>query len=143
MSDRTDHVLAAIDGALADDELRDGMRWSPEPAEVTDAYPMPYDGTFVPIPPQHYEDEGLPVAAFGQAFERIAEALRPLFDAIATAGQQFVDALPGLLRPRAPPRTPTSPEEIRARALEIRRAGHGGPRPAGPERSHAPRRLAR
>jgi hypothetical protein len=54
MSDRTDHLLAAIDGALADAELPDGMRWSPEPETVKGA-PAPFDGTLVWQPPQRYE----------------------------------------------------------------------------------------
>ena len=33
MTDRTQHVLDAIDGALVDDEFPDAMRRSPEPAE--------------------------------------------------------------------------------------------------------------
>ncbi|MDP5182160.1 hypothetical protein QOZ88_05885 [Blastococcus sp. BMG 814] len=37
MSDRTQHVIDAIDGALADEDLPDAMRWSPEPAAVEDA----------------------------------------------------------------------------------------------------------
>ena len=41
-TDRTDHVLAAIDGALADYELGDAMRWSPAPEEVTGAPPARY-----------------------------------------------------------------------------------------------------
>lgn len=52
---RTDAILASIDGALADDDLRDGMRWSPQPEQVTDA-PEPFDGSLVWQPPQMYED---------------------------------------------------------------------------------------
>jgi hypothetical protein len=55
MRDHTDAVLAAIDGALADEALPDGMRWSPEPEKVTDAAVNLYDGECVPIPPQAYE----------------------------------------------------------------------------------------
>lgn len=53
-ADRTDHILASIDGALADAELPDGMRWSPEPEAVKGA-PAPFDGTLVWQPPQRYE----------------------------------------------------------------------------------------
>lgn len=55
MIDRTDAVLAAIDGALMDPELPDGMRWSPEPETAEDPQAMPYDGELVPTPPQRYE----------------------------------------------------------------------------------------
>lgn len=54
MTDRTQHVLDAIDGALADDELPDAMRWSPAPETVDDA-PAPFDGTLVWQPPQRCE----------------------------------------------------------------------------------------
>lgn len=49
-----DAVLASIDGALADAEFPDAMRWSPEPETVDDA-PVPYDGDLVWQPPQRYE----------------------------------------------------------------------------------------
>jgi hypothetical protein len=48
-----DGVLSAIDGALADAEFPDAMRWSPEP-ETVDA-PAPFDGELVWQPPQRYE----------------------------------------------------------------------------------------
>jgi hypothetical protein len=51
-----DAVLASIDGALADDEFPDAMRWSPEP-ETVDA-PEPYDGDLVWQPEQRYEQAG-------------------------------------------------------------------------------------
>lgn len=50
-----DAVLASIDGALADEAMPDGMRWSPAPEKVTDAAVNLYDGECVPIPPQAYE----------------------------------------------------------------------------------------
>lgn len=53
--DELDGVLSSIDGALADDDLPDAMRWSPEPEHV-DA-PHPFDGDHVPLPPQQYERE--------------------------------------------------------------------------------------
>lgn len=53
-----DAVLASIDGALADAEFPDAMRWSPEPATVDDA-PEPYDGDLVWQPPQRYEEVDL------------------------------------------------------------------------------------
>jgi len=55
-TDRTQHVLDAIDGALADDEFPDAMRWSPAPETVDDA-PAPFDGSLVWQPPQRYESE--------------------------------------------------------------------------------------
>lgn len=56
----TDDVLAAIDGALADLDIPGGMRWSPDPAQVSDA-PAPFDGELVWQPPQRYElSEPLP-----------------------------------------------------------------------------------
>lgn len=55
MSERTDAVLAAIDGALADVDLPDAMRWSPAPGQVYDAGWAVYDGECVPLPPQDYE----------------------------------------------------------------------------------------
>jgi hypothetical protein len=55
VNDRTDAVLASIDGALMDPEIPDGMRWSPEPEHVSDPDAMPYDGEVVPQPHQHYE----------------------------------------------------------------------------------------
>jgi hypothetical protein len=48
-------MLDSIDGALADAEFPDAMRWSPDPAGVTDAGPVAYDGELVPQPPQSYE----------------------------------------------------------------------------------------
>lgn len=53
--DRTDTVLAAIDGALADALLPDGMRWSPTPQADADPRPLVFDGRIVPQPPQAYE----------------------------------------------------------------------------------------
>lgn len=55
MSRDLDGVLSAIEGALADDEWPDAMRWSPEPERVTDASLVPFDGEVVPLPPQRYE----------------------------------------------------------------------------------------
>jgi hypothetical protein len=55
VNDRLDAVLASIDGALMDPEVPDGMRWSPAPEHVSDPAAVPYDGEFVPIPPQTYE----------------------------------------------------------------------------------------
>jgi hypothetical protein len=52
--DDLDAVLAGIDGALADPELPDGMRWSPDPEQAT-ATGVPFDGEVVPLPPQRYE----------------------------------------------------------------------------------------
>lgn len=34
-AERTQHVIDAIDGALADEEWPDAMRWSPDPEAVT------------------------------------------------------------------------------------------------------------
>lgn len=61
--DDLDAVLAGIDGALADADLPDAMRWAPDPAGVTDAGPAPYDGSIVPQPPQQYESTELVEAA--------------------------------------------------------------------------------
>jgi hypothetical protein len=55
VNDRTDAVLASIDGALMDPEIPDGMRWSPQPEAVSDSDAMPYDGEIVPQPHQTYE----------------------------------------------------------------------------------------
>lgn len=44
-------ILAAIDGALADDELPDAMRWSPEPDAVAVAR-APFDGETVWVGPE-------------------------------------------------------------------------------------------
>jgi hypothetical protein len=56
--DELRHVLDSIDGALADTDMPDAMRWSPEPEQVTDAGDLPFDGRIVPQPPQHYERPG-------------------------------------------------------------------------------------
>lgn len=53
-AERTQHVIDAIDGALADEEWPDAMRWSPDPEAVDDA-PAPFDGALVWQPPQRYE----------------------------------------------------------------------------------------
>jgi hypothetical protein len=55
VNDRTDAILASIDGALMDPEIPDGMRWSPAPERVCDPDAVPYDGAIVPIPHQTYE----------------------------------------------------------------------------------------
>lgn len=44
----TEDVIRAIDGALADDEFPDAMRWSPDPSSVTDAS-TPFDGSHVTV----------------------------------------------------------------------------------------------
>lgn len=51
MSRDLDAVLTAIDGALGDDELPDAMRWSPDPAQVTDAG-APYTDDGWPLLPE-------------------------------------------------------------------------------------------
>lgn len=57
MTGDLDAVLASIDGALADDELPDAMRWSPEPGTVEqDPRLLRFDGSIVPQPPQEYEE---------------------------------------------------------------------------------------
>lgn len=66
----TRHVIEAIDGALADSEFPDAMRWSPEPETVTDA-PAPFDGNLVWQPPQRYE----PHAAAAALRDRVRELL--------------------------------------------------------------------
>jgi hypothetical protein len=48
-------ILAAIDGALADDEFPDAMRWSPEPETVDDAR-APFDGETVWVGPDERRD---------------------------------------------------------------------------------------
>jgi hypothetical protein len=58
MTQDLDAVLASIDGALADEAMPDGMRWSPAPEKVTDAAVNLYDGECVPIPPQRHEQIG-------------------------------------------------------------------------------------
>ncbi len=61
MTTSFDATLAAIDGALADVDLPDAMRWSPTPADVDDAG-VPYQEdedltwtpwTLPPAPPPH------------------------------------------------------------------------------------------
>lgn len=49
----TEDVLRAIDGALADEDLPDAMRWSPDPGSVTDASDCIYaeDRTAFPVIP--------------------------------------------------------------------------------------------
>jgi hypothetical protein len=268
---RTDAVLASIDGALADEELPDAMRWSPQPEKVTDAGWATFDGDCVPLPPQRYEPalpviparlsagrprfltfeesqaagpyvpaepppdqwisplagprvsispplsqhasglavEWVPVgttdwrpepyqpsaeqlarlrelaaqvtspelllvqetgpgsvrvsrlgrtqpltaeeaaaiiATFGQVFERVIESLVPVFRTLGEAWADLVERFAGLgphLGPLVEPAPPSSPEEIRVRALDLARTRHAGPPRPGPERSHAPRRLAR
>lgn len=51
MSRDLDAVLASIDGALADEEFPDAMRWSPEPEAVDDAR-APFDGETVWVGPE-------------------------------------------------------------------------------------------
>jgi hypothetical protein len=77
VNERTDAVLAAIDGALMDPEMPDGMRWSPEPEKVPTGGTLPYDGEVVPIPPQHYElNAQAAVADYDRAHAAALDRLR-------------------------------------------------------------------
>lgn len=92
MSDRTGHVLAAIDGALADAELPDAMRWSPDPAKA--AAPHPYDGSHVPLPPQRYERPWEP-PRMRRTVEPVYHSQAPaLAAARAAEEQQRAESLP-------------------------------------------------
>jgi hypothetical protein len=101
VNDRTDAVLASIDGALADAELPDAMRWSPEPEKAQDTGPLEFDGEVVPQPPQRYERpwsagyESIDVRPGGWASYRRLIAER---DALIRAGVPSSS----LIRPRAP-----------------------------------------
>jgi hypothetical protein len=91
-------ILAAIDGALADDEFPDAMRWSPEPDTVDDA-PAAFDGSLVWQPLQRYEPVDLFAASraavtsafeFEEAYRHLAvswadPASDPLGDVLRTA----------------------------------------------------------
>lgn len=104
MSD-TDAVLAAIDGALADPELPDGMRWSPEPEQAADPAALAFDGETVPQPPQAYERAALDRALHSEdpwaRIERVRVAPgRALIDGVlyppADQGSEWV----GVAQPR-------------------------------------------
>lgn len=190
-----DAVLASIDGALADEAMPDGMRWSPAPEKVTDAAVNLYDGECVPIPPQRHEQiGGFPVIParlpadrprlapyllveehgpgtvtgrrataedfahvtvrrataediahlFEPAIAAAVDAFRPFAAAVMEAARAFDEASRSLVP--APPAAWTAAateEQRRDAALAHRRALGSGPSRPGPERSHAPRRLAR
>jgi hypothetical protein len=57
VNDRTNQILASIDGALADTDLPDAMRWSPTPHEAKSS-PLVFDGESAWQPPQRYEQAG-------------------------------------------------------------------------------------
>lgn len=92
------------------------------------------------------EEAAAIIATFGQVFERVIESLIPVFRTLGEAWADLVERFAGLgphLGPLVPPAPPSSPEEIRARALDLARTRHAGPPRPGPEQSHPPRRLAR
>lgn len=89
MSRDLDAVLSSIDGALADAEFPDAMRWSPEPETVDDA-PEPFDGETVWQPPQQYEEVDRPYRwadGFVESYDRdhplppLAESYRQAMNA--------------------------------------------------------------
>lgn len=68
---RTDAVLASIDGALADEQWPDAMRWSADPASVTDASGYAYGSEDdAPSPWRTFLEEYDPQAA-AVAFARV------------------------------------------------------------------------
>lgn len=132
MTDRTDAVLASIDGALADALLPDGMRWHPDPAQA----PTPGPGLVRIVPPP-----GQPTGDQLRAFwESLHDVLRPLAEEVAGMMLRLGEALAAA--PLPGPRIPGPAEEDRrTAALRARRQRNTGPALLGPERSHPPRRI--
>lgn len=98
-----DRLLATIDGALADEELSDGMRWSPTPEDAADPHLLAYDGQDVPLPPQHYERVDRPIMVDRPIIATLPGRYRPALSALA-----FVPVPPQVLivlEPMQPPRT--------------------------------------
>jgi hypothetical protein len=119
MTDRTDHVLAAIDGALDDRSVSgDAMRWTPDAATVGAGR----DG--------HYREEEDDWAEIPRAWsELVAQAGEELvraFGQMAEAVQRIAVAWPRPVRTREQV-DPTEADLARARALELRRTRHTGP----------------
>lgn len=105
-ADRTSAVLASIDGALADEDLRDGMRWSPQPEQVEGA-PAPFDGVLVWQPPQSYERSG---SVAGDSLPGLLEAARADAERLRAARDERDRRLAGAVR-RTAHIVPPSPEE--------------------------------
>lgn len=136
-SDRTQHVIDAIDGALADDEFPDAMRWSPEP-EVVDA-PAPFDGSLVWQPPQRYELGALQRHVLTPDLEIVDETStwRATWAEPALLSPEEVADLQQRMRSRSlwllPERVTVAPYQERSRAEDewtIRRQRQWGQSPA-------------
>jgi hypothetical protein len=160
MSEGLDGILSAIDGALADAEFPDAMRWSPEP--VTAVAPAPFDGELVWQPPQRYEhvdmdltrriDEAFLVdpahraevrAHQRQEAQRIArsigEWMTDAAEAFVSIGEAIGKAIASLVPSAPPPARSLRETDPMAYALQLRQA-----RGTGPDRQvqheHRPRR---
>jgi hypothetical protein len=153
-SDRTDHVLAAIDGALLDWSVSgDAMRWAPEPEQVDTVGPCyaedlspgqvaaarvdrllatrrggtPREMVVVFEPDTEVLDRM--VAAWGEIADGAARALAPLAEAFTQATAQAGEVIAGirdsLREGGALPKQP--PADPRAHALWLRQHRGTGP----------------
>jgi hypothetical protein len=146
-------VLASIDGALADAEFPDAMRWSPEPEQVEDLPVLRFDGRIVPQPPQRYEAVpeawavlvrgGSPAAlrilgelddpavqaairfSFEETVRRLTETLRPVFERIGRFTQELARIASTYQQARLLPAAP--PADPRECALHAARHRGTGP----------------
>jgi hypothetical protein len=132
-SDRTQHVIDAIDGALDDWSVSDdAMRWTPEPA------PRPVDPRGA-VAARLVAD---PDAA-RRFFEQLGEAMRPLIEWADHAAAELgvhLDQLTKILQKvgALPDQPPT--DDPRARALWLRQQRNTGPS-RDLTRQRRPRRL--
>jgi hypothetical protein len=156
-----DAVLASIDGALADDDLPDAMRWTPNPETVNDAGD-PYTEDSAPLllrpltmpeavawsfrAEQSREDYAQALADLRAVFEPAAEAVAGLVETFgkiaADAGLRFSELVEAIGKAARDPWQPIPPprrlrtEDPRGYALALRQA-----RSTGPDRQvqHRPR----
>ncbi len=142
MSRDLDTVLASIEGALADAEFPDAMRWSPEPERVEHAG-VPYTENSWPLLPIFDRSDAFgafsaeysrdlqrrQAEAARQAFDTLGEYLRSWSEACSEACRSASEQLTGwhkALREAdvLPAEPPTDP---RARALWLRQHRNTGP----------------
>lgn len=157
-----DAVLASIDGALADDDLPDAMRWSPKPERVEDAG-APYAEDPRPVlllrplslpeatrlavqAEQSREEYEANLQALRELFAPAAEAMAALVESFrsiaAESGLRFAELVDAIGKLGANPHAPIPPprrlrdEDPRAYALALRQS-----RGTGPDRQvqHRPR----
>lgn len=140
---RTDHVLAAIDGALKDWSVGpDAMRWAPEPP----ARGKPTSLVLHPRVPEHPGAWHVLADRHGQVllvdWAVLERSLRGVFTAMAEAAQQACEVFRRLGESLAeaghhPVQPPSSPQR---RALWLRQHRNTGPARPGPQQGRRPRR---